>query len=47
MQFVVVFAICNHGCGHWMLRYLSQATFNDKGDVIDAGADLQDSWMSE
>ena len=30
-----------------MLRYLSRAVLGPKDEVIDAGSDLSDSWISE
>ncbi|XP_019849483.1 PREDICTED: transmembrane protein 208-like [Amphimedon queenslandica] len=45
--FWLLFAIANHGCGQKMLRYISRAEFGEKNELVDAGSDLEDSWISE
>jgi hypothetical protein len=44
---LIGFGASNHWVGQWLLRYISKAVINEKGEVLDAGSDLQNNWIAE
>ena len=47
VQVWLVFSLVHHIGANYMLRFLSRATLGSKGEVVDAGTDLSNSFVSE
>lgn len=46
-QFFLVFGLGVHALCHWVLRRLATPHLGPQGELLDAGADLADNYISE